>query len=291
MSANRAGIVEAADPARARASLVRNGFVHLGDQLEPRVVSELREAIGEALAQRSPDLLRAPDGHVRKLTYPLDKHPAFMVALAHPRILGLALSLSPRPEQMVLTWEDVLLKPAGIGLHVEVHQDLALQWHGGGVFSLGVHLDDASLNPVEFSPGSHAEGPLTRVQVRSHPGPFLPVAPAVGDIVAHDVLVVHRSAPNRSPRPRTTWYLEFRTLGQLAQGPWSLEWALDRRALLFHAVAARRDAGLEAEWPPLGPGETLATWLERPRRLRIPHVCEGVDYDPTSPWFHFGEDA
>lgn len=275
----------------AKNGLQRNGYLHLEGQIEQRVVGALREAIRTALATDSPDLLRAPDGHFQKLTYPLDKHPAFLVELAHPHILGLALELSPRPEQLVLTWEDVLLKPAGVGLHVEVHQDLALQWHHGGVFSLGVHLDDASMNPVEFVPGSHAHGPLTREQVRAHPGPFVPVAPGVGDIVAHDVLVVHRSGPNRASRPRTTWYLEFRTLDQLAQGPWSREWALDRRALLFHAVAARRDAGFPVDWPPLGPGESVDAWLARPLRLRVPHVGEGVDDDTSSPWYHFGGDA
>lgn len=275
----------------AGSRLARDGYVHLRHQLEPQLVADLKAAVWDVLSQESPDLLRAPDGHVRKLTYPLDKHPAFLVALAHPRILGLALLLSPRPEQLVLSWEDVLLKPGGVGLPVPVHQDLALQWHGGGVFSLGIHLDDAAQNPVEFSPGSQAGGPLTREQVRAHTGPFVPVAPSAGDIVAHDVLVVHRSGPNRASEPRSTWYLEFRTLDQLAAGPWPEEWALDRRAILFHAVAARRDAGLAADWPPLGPGESVHAWLARPRRLRIPHVGDGVDYDPSSPWFHFGEDA
>ncbi len=274
-----------------RAALRQDGFVHVPEQLGADDLDALREAVRAAWAADSPDHLRAPDGHVRKLTYPLDKHPAFLAALAHPRILGLALALSPRPEQLVLTWEDILVKPERVGLPVPVHQDLALQWHGGGVYSLAVHLDDGSLNPVEFSPGSHRRGPLTREQVRTHPGPFVPVTPSAGDIVAHDALVVHRSGPNTAPHPRTTWYLEFRTLDQLAAGPWPKSWALDRRALLFHAVTARKRAGLQADWPPLGEGESVAGWLERPLRLRIPHVGNGVEYDLSSPWYHFGEDA
>ena len=291
MIANRAVLAAATTLSGARMGLERDGFVHLRNQLEPDLVADLNAALQTVVAEDSADLLRAPDGHVRKVTYPLDKHPAFLPAVAHPRILGLALALSPKPEQLVLTWEDILMKPGGVGLPVPVHQDLALQWHGGGVFSIGVHLGDAALNPVEFSPGSHVGGPLTRHDVRAHRGPFLPVAPAAGDIVVHDALVVHRSGPNTSARQRSTWYLEFRTLDQLAGGPWPKAWALDRRALLFHAVAARREAGLEADWPPLGPGESVASWLARSQRLCIPHVSDGVDYDRSSPWFHFGEDA
>ena len=51
--------------------------------------------------------------------------------------------------------------------------------------------------------------------------------------------------------------------------------------------AARQAAGLEVVWPELGPGETVEGWLERPTELRIPHVGHGVEYDTTSPWYHF----
>jgi hypothetical protein len=210
--------------------------------------------------------------------------------LAHPRLVGLASEISPRADELLLTWEDVLHKPALHGEAVPVHQDLAMQSLPGPVYSLGVHLDDAADNPVWFLPGSHRLGPQTRDQVHAlrARGGFVPLAPRPGDVLIHDVLCVHSSDANTSPRPRTTWYLEFRTLSQLrADGRWPERWAQQRRALLFHACAARQAAGLDVSWPALGPGETVAGWLERPAELRVPHVDHGVEYDLTSPWYHF----
>jgi hypothetical protein len=202
----------------------------------------------------------------------------------------LASEISPCAAELVLTWEDVLYKSALKGEAIPVHQDLALQSLPGPVYSLAVHLDDARDNPVCFLPGSHRLGPQSKAQVNAlrERGGFVPVAPQPGDVLVHDGLCVHYSDANTSSRPRATWYLEFRTLSQLrADGRWPDCWAQQRRALLFHACAARHAAGLEVSLPKLGPGETHQGWLERPLELRIPHVGHGVSYDVTSPWYHF----
>lgn len=277
--------------AAAVSALARDGFALVPRVLDRTTVHELRGAIVEALATgRSDDLLRAPDGHVRKLTYPLEKHPAFLRALAAPEVLGLALALSPDPEDIVLTWEDILLKPARIGLGVPVHQDIALQSVHGNVYSLGIHLDAADDNPVRFIRGSHREGPLSREALHrlAEASQFVVVRPQTGDVVAHDVLVVHESAANTAGTARTTWYLEFRTRAQLRkEGPWPEAWGEQRRALLFHAAAAREAAGLPTLWPPCRQTETRQEWLARPCVLRVPHVGGGVEYDLASPYNHF----
>jgi ectoine hydroxylase-related dioxygenase (phytanoyl-CoA dioxygenase family) len=267
-----------------RNELHRVGFALVEGAVDPITIANLRRAVETVITTSdSPDLLRAADGHVRKLTYPLDKHSAFLPALAHPGILELALAISPDPEGLVLTWEDVLVKPACVGLAVPIHQDLALQCVTGGVFSLGVHLDDADDNPVCFLPGSHRGGPLTRSDLPTRDASFVAVRPRAGDIVIHDVLTVHYSDANIGPRPRHTWYLEFRTQAQLRNGPWDARWIAARRAILFHA-AARRASG---PWPPLAPGETREEWLCDPPCLRVPHVVGGIEYDSASPYYHF----
>lgn len=275
-----------------RRSLASDGFHLVVGAAKPNLVEQLRDAVADVLCVAPHrDLLLDPNGVVRKITYPLALDARFVTAVADPALLTLALSISPCPEELALTWEDVLHKAPLVGEAVPVHQDLALQSLPGPVYSLGVHLDDASDNPIWFLPGSHRLGPQTKEEVRllHRSERFVPVSPKVGDVVIHDVLCIHYSEANRSPRPRTTWYLEHRTLSQLrADDRWPDEWALDRRAILFHACAARRDLGMPFVWPPLGPNETIEGWLAREPRFRVPHISYGVDYDVHSPWFHFG---
>lgn len=274
-----------------RQQLARDGFALVPRTVDGTFVSSVLAAVANVLrGPPHPDLLRDRAGGVRKITYPLALDRRFLIAAAHPGLVSLASEISPCARELVLTWEDVLYKPALHGEAVPVHQDLALQSLPGPVYSLGVHLDDASDNPVWFLPGSHRLGPRTKNEVNAlrERGGFVPVAPRSGDVLVHDVMCVHYSDANTSSQPRTTWYLEYRTLSQLrADGRWPENWAQKRRALLFHACAARQAAGLEVAWPDLGPGETIEGWLERPSELRIPHVGHGVEYDVTSPWYHF----
>ena len=64
-----------------------------------------------------------------------------------------------------------------------------------------------------------------------------------GDIVIHNVHVLHYSEPNLSQHPRATWYLEFRSMRDLLEkGPWNPDWAHRRRAIW---VYARAEAGVD----------------------------------------------
>lgn len=276
---------------RLRDQLSCDGVAVVRSAVDGEFLDSVRAAVAAVLdSSASADVLRAASGVVRKIAYPLSLDGRFLTALAHPGLMRLALAVCPAPEQLVLTWEDILHKAPRFGAAVPVHQDLALQSLPGPVYSLGVHLDDASNNPVWFLRGSHKLGPqsLEEVAALRRRGGFTAVAPSAGDVVVHDVLTIHYSDANTVDAPRSTWYLEFRTLRQLQQdGRWPESWARQRRALLFHACAARSAQGLPTVWPPLGPGETVAGWLELPVVLRVPHIAHGVTYDTASPWFHF----
>ncbi|MEQ1503712.1 MAG: phytanoyl-CoA dioxygenase family protein [Myxococcota bacterium] len=274
-----------------REKLRRDGFALVPGVVGDGFVASTRTAIGELLGGPShPDLLRDHAGQVRKIAYPLALDPRFVIALAEPALIALASEISPAPDELVLTWEDVLYKAPLVGEAVPVHQDLAMQSLPGPVYSLGVHLEEATDNPVWFLPGSHRLGPQTKDQVtalRRGCG-FVPLAPRAGDVLVHDALCVHYSDANTGAGARTTWYLEFRTLTQLrADGRWPDSWARSRRAILFHACAAREAMGLMVRWPDLGPGESLEGWLSGEAEFRVTHVSQGVDYDLTSPWYHF----
>jgi hypothetical protein len=158
------------------------------------------------------------------------------------------------------------------------------------VFSLGIHLHDAVHNPVWFLPGSHRRGALTRTQVRTlrESEQFVAVVPSAGDVVVHDVYCVHYSDANSGPTPRDTWYLEFRALDQLLRnGPWPRQWAERRRAVLFHA-AARRASTMSPTWWPHTHTRSVEDWLAEPLDLRVQHTGDGIEYDLSSPYYHFG---
>ena len=275
------------------AQFKQDGFLLVPQCLTPDEVGAMSGAVRAVLgAPPSADVLLAPDGStVRKVAYLFDKHPLFLEMLTHPSIMALATVLSPAPDDLVVTWEDLLVKPAHVGIAVPVHQDLALQSLGGGVFSLGVHLDDAADNPVWFLPGSHRLGPLGRNEIRdlkvTRRAEFVPVRARAGDIVLHDVFTAHFSDANDGPASRHTWYLEFRTGDQVVrEGPWDLEWVRRRQALLLLSARIREAKGLSCLVPRLRNEDELASYVTDPR-LRVPHVGGGVEYDTTSPYFHF----
>ena len=139
-------------------------------------------------------------------------------------------------------------------------------------------------------PGSHRLGPLTKTAVealwKDCRDQFLPVVTDPGDVVIHNVHVLHHSESNRSDRPRATWYLEFRSMNSLLEnGPWSADWVHRRRAIWVHARAAAGDRIGEDEPEPV---KMLLERLDSATgTLRVPHVTDTVRYDAASPYNHF----
>ena len=274
-----------------KTQLERDGFVHITDVLPSDIVEILaRLALGSVNDySESEDLVRTPEGVPLKLAYALDKYPEFMAALGRSEISDIVDQLLPAKDS-VLTWEDLLIKMPLVGEEVGAHQDIGLYPARQTIHSLGISLHDDSENPVYFLPGSHHLGPVTTDTVaailRDCKDQFVPVTTHAGDVVIHNVHVLHYSEPNSSERPRATWYLEFRSLAALLErGPWNPDWAFHRRAIWVHA---RRAAGDQ-----IGEGETneVVEYLSRLTRgqasLRVPHVTEDTHYDHASPYFHF----
>ena len=114
---------------------------------------------------------------------------------------------------------------------------------------------------------------------------FRSVVTQPGDIVIHNVHVLHYSEPNLSRNPRATWYLEFRSMRDLLEkGPWNPDWAYRRRAIWVYARAA---AGVDISQDE--PDE-VKKHLEGLRKgisaFRVPHTTDTVQYDRTSPYNH-----
>jgi hypothetical protein len=113
---------------------------------------------------------------------------------------------------------------------------------------------------------------------------FIPVIAAPGDIIMHKVKTIHYSDANKSPCPRYTWYLEFRTLSQLYDdSPWDKNWILARRAIFAHALRTYQP-GYYQEL--IKDQDSLNPYLEQ-LNLRVPHETGHVKYDMKSPYNHF----
>jgi hypothetical protein len=268
------------------------GFLHVRGLISASEINSLKIAAEAILTEdTSTDILKTEDGIPRKISYLFDKGQIFLEMLTHPAIIDIAMGLSIRPDWLVPTWEDMLIKPAHKGIPVQVHQDLALQTVSGKVFSIGIYLHDSSHNPVYFLPGSHKLGPLKRDQIKEiwnqRKREFQPVFAAPGDLVVHNVLTVHYSESNEASHERYTWYLEFRDMEELVQNQiWTQDWCLGRRAILYRSQLERQKKGLQLAKMNFPDADILKAICEA-GVLRFPHETDKVSYDFASPYNHF----
>lgn len=270
--------------------LYENGFSIFKNALSQELVSRLITATYKTMQEpkNATDLLSInKTGHVHKILYMFDKGEIFLETLVHPSILKILETVHPKFSVLVPTWEDMLIKVPYEGVPVTVHQDLALQSVNHDVFSLGIYLHDSSSNPVHYLPKSHHMGPLTKDEIydvyEKNKENFVPMHAEAGDIVIHNVKTVHYSEENKTPQPRYTWYLEFRTLDQLyTDSPWDKDWILSRRAIWVSAL--KTYASDVDKW--LRDGESLEKY-SLPLPLRISHTNDRIHYDPANPYNHF----
>ena len=266
------------------------GYYLFKNALSPEDVKELRTATENILSSKEHlgDLLTInKTAHVHKILYMFHKNALFLKALVHPSILNILSHLFENPQEIVPTWEDMLIKIPFEGVPVGVHQDLALQSVHHDVFSLGVYLHGSNSNPVFYLPKSHKLGPLTKTEIskvyEEEKGAFIPIFADPGDIIVHNVKTVHYSDENKSKDPRYTWYLEFRTLHQLrTDSPWDEDWILSRRAIWIAAL--KKYANNISHWIP--DEDNLKDYLN-PLNLRISHTSDHISYDQNNPYNHF----
>lgn len=222
---------------------------------------------GESIG-RGPELCR--------LEYTFDKDALFLVALGNPEVLNVAASLQDGP--VVVTWEDMVLKMPGSGHDVPIHQDSDYQSVRGVVFSLGIYLDASHHDPLLVYPGTHRIGPLSEDEVgawlASHSEQPVAVSAEPGDVVVHNVRVLHGSGCNAGPTPRRVLYFEFRAVDQvLHDSPWGADWLARRLPYIPLAMRLRGESPFAATDDPRLVDELLAS-----RHEWLPDVPE---FDPS----------
>jgi hypothetical protein len=235
----------------------RDGFLLLRGWISPDVVARLREAceewvdLGGRVQRGEVDRADAvdwkyterPDGPLMfRVDYVHSKgHPASLELLGSPQILGLAESLCG--PNFVPTYESLVFKAQDEGAAVPWHQD-AVHRRSHRIANIDVYLDESTADngALRVVPGSQREqADVCRLRDEHgwSPADVVVAEMEPGDVLIHDVMVVHGSPPTTGGALRRTVYLEFRAAEQiLDQGPWDAQWVDSRLRLVPVAQAA-----------------------------------------------------
>lgn len=266
-----------------------HGYLVLRGRIPADLLARLQAAAdawiadGRAVAEGDPaasDYQWATRGGSRRMfrvDYLHDKgQPASLELLGSPAVLGIAESLAGR--NLVPTYESLVFKDEGDGAAIDWHQD-AVHPRTHRIFNIDVYLDASRKGEgaLRVAPGSHL-APVDVCQLQEEYGWDAPGVIQVelepGDVLVHDVMVVHGSEAVTGNRLRRTIYYEFRAAEQIAaEGPWDAEW-VDRRLRLLPVALrehARANPGAEPFAWNIDPAIRPADSGDDEAELRIAH--------------------
>jgi len=159
---------------------------------------------------------------------------ASLELLGSPQVLEVAQSMCGA--NFVPTYESMVFKQEGDGAAVNWHQD-AVHTRTHRIFNYDLYLDESRSGggALWVIPKSQSQAQdicrLTDDYGWNVPG-SIEVEMAAGDVLLHDVMVVHGSPHTEGNRLRRTIYYEFRAAEEIVQdGPWDRTW-IDQRLRL-----------------------------------------------------------
>ena len=265
----------------------RQGYLVLRHRIPPAMLARLQDAAdawvsgGKQAHSRSEAeedyRFATRDGRevMFRVDYLHDKgRPASLELLGSPEVLGIAESLAGH--NMVPTYEAMVFKDTGNGAPVRWHQD-ATHPRRYRIFNIDVYLDAAwpGQGALRVVPGSQ-QSKVDVCEIETEYGWEVPgsleVQMGPGDVLVHDVMLVHGSEPTLGNALRRTLYYEFRPAEQiLEEGPWDRSWVDKRLGLLPLALEAYAAAN---------PGRPGFMWRADPglrpplmeAELRVPHI-------------------
>lgn len=176
---------------------------------------------------------------------------ASLELLGAPQVLAVAESLCG--PNFVPTYESMVFKQEGDGEAIPWHQDAVQPRQNGRIFNFDLYLDAslAGAGALRVIPKTQTEKQdiclLTEAYGWDHPG-AVDVEMEPGDVLLHDVMLVHGSARVAGKALRRTIYYEFRPAEEiLADGPWDRDWIDRRLALIPLGLQAHRTAYPDSE--------------------------------------------
>ncbi len=160
---------------------------------------------------------------------------ASLELLGSPYVLAVAESLCGA--NFVPTYESMVFKQAGDGEAIPWHQD-AVHPRNYRIFNYDLYLDHSragggALRVVPRTQTGQADICQLRDVYGWEPKDVIQVEMEPGDVLLHDVMVVHGSEQVIGKDLRRTIYYEFRAVEQIMnEGPWDTDW-VDKRLRLI----------------------------------------------------------
>lgn len=203
---------------------------------------------------------------LRRINYLLGKSYEARVLLGHPFILrSVEKVIGP---DLLPTWDSMVMKLPDEGVIVPWHRDAGDEYvcdrHPN--FNVDFYLDEADLDTCVWAyPGSHTWTAEEAARITSREGfsteGAVPLLMQPGDVLFHDILVLHGSPHNTSNKLRRVVYYEFRSCGvETELGPHTPEYIPLKQKVLLKCQELRREAGY------------------------IPDGEQPFVYDPPAPW-------
>jgi ectoine hydroxylase-related dioxygenase (phytanoyl-CoA dioxygenase family) len=225
--------------------------------------------------------LRTGKDVLRRIEYVIDKSDPMKALLGHPFILRSVEKV--QGNNLIPTWDSMVLKAPDEGVIVPWHRD-------GGVidgnddprpiFNVDFYLDEADLKTCLWViPGSNLWVKEKADERCRLPGfdtsDAIPVPMQPGDVIFHNVLVLHGSPSGDGNPLRRTVYYEFRPGEVEAKwGPHVLQYYGLKQQVLLDCIERRKQASYARNETPFDykpSGAFTLGLVEKPKTYRYPH--------------------
>ena len=236
-----------------------NGYLVLRGVVQGEELRRLRSAMddltawGSAAVREDPDFSYAP-GHLtgrpvlRRIEYVIDKRDECQVLLGNPFLLRSVEKLIG--SDLIPTWDSMVLKMPGEGIVVPWHRDSGTQCVGDTpIFNVDCYLDEADEDTCVWAyPGSNHWSDEEVARIVSPEGfsteGAVPLLMQPGDVLFHNILLVHGSPANASGKLRRVVYYEFRAAHVEAEkGPHVPGYIPLKQRVLLSCLERRAAAG------------------------------------------------
>lgn len=237
-----------------------NGFLVIRQVLVGEELATIQAAMmevynkGAAGVENDPDFMYGTgtkSGHkaLKRVEYVIDKSDPMKALLAHPFILRSVEKLQGR--NFIPTWDSMVVKVPDEGIIVPWHRDAAVPENCQDtrpIFNVDFYLDPSDITSCLWViPGSNKWSPEQALERCEQPGfstdDAIPVAMNAGDVIFHNIQLVHGSPAGDGNPLRRTVYYEFRP-GEIEMefGPHTLEYLSLKQRLLLDCLERRRQA-------------------------------------------------
>ncbi len=245
---------------------LENGYLILPSVLAEEELKHLCGAMNALLSYGLEQVREHPDysygrGHLtgrpilQRIEYVIDKTEEAKILLGHPFILRSVERL--QGADFIPTWDSMVVKLPGEGMRVGWHRDAGAECVGQEpVVNVAFYIDEADLDTCLWVyPGSHTwktEETLAITQQDDFPTDgAVPLPMRPGDVMFHNILLLHGSPSNTSRKLRRVIYYEFRpSQTELELGPHVAEYIPLKRRVLWACLEKRaKTAYLHNEEP------------------------------------------